>query len=79
MQTNNFINAWKKLPDCVFFSDEKNHASMIQGIKSSQTKKIIFKHNDIIDLENKLKINSKHKTKIIVFESIYSMDGDFSP
>ncbi len=69
----------KKLPDCVFLSDEKNHASMIQGMKSSQTKKIIFKHNDIIDLENKLKINSEHKTKIIVFESIYSMDGDFSP
>ncbi len=69
----------KKLPDCVFFSDEKNHASMIQGMKSSGCKKVIFKHNDINDLEEKIKMNLKHKSKIIVFESVYSMDGDFSP
>ena len=69
----------KKLPDCVFFSDEKNHASMIQGMKGSGCKKVIFKHNDINDLEKKIKINSKHQSKIIVFESVYSMDGDFSP
>ncbi|MBF91441.1 MAG: 5-aminolevulinate synthase [Rickettsiales bacterium] len=69
----------KKLPDCVFFSDEKNHASMIQGMKSSGCKKVIFKHNDINDLEEKIKMNLKHQSKIIVFESVYSMDGDFSP
>ena len=69
----------KKLPDCVFFSDEKNHASMIQGMKSSGCKKVIFKHNDINDLEEKIKMNMKHQSKIIVFESVYSMDGDFSP
>ena len=69
----------KKLPDCVFFSDEKNHASMIQGMKNSPAKKIIFKHNDINDLEKNLKKFSKSKSKIIVFESVYSMDGDFSP
>jgi 5-aminolevulinate synthase len=63
----------------VFFSDEKNHASMIQGMKSSGCKKVIFKHNDINDLEEKIKMNLKHKSKIIVFESVYSMDGDFSP
>ena len=68
----------KKLPDCVFFSDEKNHASMIQGMRNSGAKKIIFEHNNIKDLENKLKIN-KSKSKIIVFESVYSMDGNFSP
>ena len=68
----------KKLPDCVFFSDEKNHASMIQGMKNSGAKKIIFEHNNITDLENKLKSN-KSKSKVIVFESVYSMDGNFSP
>ncbi len=69
----------KKLPDCVFFSDEKNHASMIQGMKNSGARKVIFKHNDLVDLEKKLKKYSKTKTKIIAFESVYSMDGDFSP
>ena len=68
----------KKLPDCVFFSDEKNHASMIQGMRNSGAKKVIFEHNNISDLENKLKIN-KSQSKVIVFESVYSMDGNFSP
>ena len=67
----------KKLPDCVFFSDEKNHASMIQGMKNSGAKKIIFEHNNLADLENKLQLN-KSKSKVIVFESVYSMDGNFS-
>ena len=69
----------KNLPDCYFLSDEKNHASMIQGIKHSSAQKKIFKHNDINDLEKKLKKISIHSSKIIVFESVYSMDGDFSP
>ena len=69
----------KKLPDCIFFSDEKNHASMIQGMKNSNAKKVIFKHNDLNDLEISLKKYSKVKSKIIVFESVYSMDGDFAP
>ena len=67
----------KKLPDCVFFSDEKNHASMIQGMKNSGAKKVIFEHNNLADLENKLQSN-KSKSKVIVFESVYSMDGNFS-
>ena len=67
----------KKLPDCVFFSDEKNHASMIQGMKNSGAKKVIFEHNNLTDLENKLQLN-KSKSKVIVFESVYSMDGNFS-
>ncbi len=69
----------KKLPDCIFFSDEKNHASMIQGIKNSGAKKVIFKHNDLEDLEKNLIKFSNVKSKIIAFESVYSMDGDFSP
>ena len=51
---------------------------MIQGMRNSGAKKIIFEHNNINDLENKLKIN-KSKSKVIVFESVYSMDGNFSP
>ena len=69
----------KKLPDCIFFSDEKNHASMIQGMKNSNAKKVIFKHNDLQSLENNLIKYSKAKSKVIVFESVYSMDGDFAP
>ncbi|MFL2661618.1 MAG: 5-aminolevulinate synthase [Alphaproteobacteria bacterium] len=68
----------KKLPDCIFFSDEKNHASMIQGIKNSGASKVIFKHNDLENLEKNLIKYSHHKYKIIAFESVYSMDGDFS-
>ena len=67
----------KKLPDCIFFSDEKNHASMIQGMKNSGAKKVIFEHNNLTDLEKKLQLN-KSKSKVIVFESVYSMDGNFS-
>ena len=69
----------KNLPDCYFLSDEKNHASMIQGIKHSNAQKKIFKHNDMNDLEKKLQKISIQSSKIIVFESVYSMDGDFSP
>ncbi len=69
----------KKLPNCIFFSDEKNHSSMIQGIKNSGANKVIFKHNDLLDLEKNLKKFSHFDSKIIVFESVYSMDGDFAP
>lgn len=69
----------KNLPNCTFLSDEKNHASMIQGIKHSNAKKKIFKHNNINDLETLLKKIPISAPKIIVFESVYSMDGDFAP
>ena len=64
-------------PDIVFLSDSKNHASLIQGIRHSGAKKIIWTHNDMDDLEQKLKTVSG--TPCIVFESVYSMDGDCSP
>ncbi|EXX70225.1 5-aminolevulinate synthase [Rhizophagus irregularis DAOM 197198w] len=64
-----------KLPGCVIFSDSSNHASMIQGIKHSGAKKMIFKHNDLQDLETKLQLVDIHTPKIIAFESVYSMSG----
>ena len=65
------------IPDIVFVSDSENHNSIIQGIRHSSADKVIFKHNDIDDLEEKLKNVSG--TPCIVFESVYSMDGDVSP
>jgi 5-aminolevulinate synthase len=67
------------LPKCVIFSDEKNHASMIEGIRNSRTKKEIFKHNDLADLEAKLASYPKDQAKVIAFEAVYSMDGDIAP
>lgn len=68
-----------KLPDCVILSDSLNHASMIQGIRHSGTKKIVFKHNDVQDLEAKLAALPLHVPKIIAFESVYSMCGSIGP
>ncbi|EIW82540.1 5-aminolevulinate synthase [Coniophora puteana RWD-64-598 SS2] len=68
-----------KLPGCVYFSDASNHASMIQGIRHSGAKKVIFKHNDLEDLENKLKQWPVDTPKIIAFESVYSMCGSVGP
>ena len=65
------------IPDIVFVSDDKNHASLIQGIRHSGADKVIWKHNDMSDLEDKLK--AVNGTPCVVFESVYSMDGDVSP
>jgi 5-aminolevulinate synthase len=67
------------LPGAVVFSDEKNHASIIEGIRHGKCEKHIFRHNDVADLEAKLKKFPKGTPKIIVFESVYSMDGHIAP
>ncbi len=69
----------KIMPDLVIFSDEFNHASMIEGIRNSGLKKHIFKHSDIAHLEELLSQYPMETPKMIVFESVYSMSGDISP
>jgi len=68
-----------KLPNCLMISDEFNHASMIQGILFSKAEKKIFRHNDIAHLEEILKNEPLERPKIVIFESVYSMDGDIAP
>ena len=68
-----------QIPDCVLVSDADNHASMIAGIRHSLTEKAVFAHNDLEDLERKLQAIDINRPKVIVFESVYSMDGDISP
>jgi 5-aminolevulinate synthase len=67
------------LPGCVIFSDEMNHASIIHGVRNGQCEKQIFRHNDVGHLAELLDSAEPSKTKIVVFESIYSMDGDVAP
>ncbi len=69
----------KLLPDCVIFSDELNHASMIAGVRSARCDKRIFRHNDLDHLERLLAAEPRERPKLVIFESVYSMDGDFGP
>ena len=69
----------KVLPGCVIYSDSLNHASMIQGIRHSGAARRIFRHNDPEHLEELLGEDDPESPKLIVFESVYSMDGDIAP
>jgi len=68
-----------QLPNCVVFSDEMNHASIIDGIRHARIDKQIFRHNDPKDLARKLALYGPERAKLVVFESVYSMDGDVAP
>ncbi len=66
-------------PGLIIYSDELNHASMIEGIRRNGGVKRVFKHNDLADLRAKLAADDPAAPKLIAFESVYSMDGDFGP
>ena len=69
----------KLLPNLIIYSDELNHASMIEGIRRNGGEKRVFKHNDMDHLRKLLEQDDRAAPKLIAFESIYSMDGDFAP
>ena len=69
----------KLLPGLVIFSDAKNHASMIAGIRNGGGEKVIWRNNDLADLEAKLAKVDRRRPKVIAFESVYSMDGQMAP
>ena len=84
--TSGYVSNWatlttlaSRLPDCVVLSDAMNHASMIEGIRHSGVRKIIFKHNSAADLERHLAGLKPGTPAIVAIESVYSMDGDIAP
>ncbi|MFN4156406.1 MAG: 5-aminolevulinate synthase [Paracoccaceae bacterium] len=83
--TSGYVSNWAalgtlgaRIPGAVILSDEKNHASMIEGIRHSRADKVLWRHNDWRDLDRKLHAVGD-RPKIVAFESVYSMDGDISP
>ncbi len=84
--TSGYVSNWAALgtlgallPDCVVLSDAGNHASMIEGIRHSRADRVIFRHNDPDDLAKKLAAVPAGRSKLVAFESVYSMDGDIAP
>jgi len=84
--TSGYVSNWaalstlgSRLADAVILSDASNHASMIEGIRHSRARKVIWKHNDPEDLDRKLAQLPANAPKIVAFESVYSMDGDICP
>jgi 5-aminolevulinate synthase len=69
----------KLLPNCLLLSDALNHNSMIEGVRQSGAEKQIWRHNDVAHLEELLKAADPKCPKLILFESLYSMDGDIAP
>jgi 5-aminolevulinate synthase len=69
----------KLLPGLIIFSDALNHASMIEGVRHGSCQKHIWRHNDLAHLEELLAAAPADAPKLIAFESVYSMDGDFGP
>ena len=83
--TSGYVSNWttlatlgSKIPNVVILSDANNHASMIEGIRQSRADKVIWDHNDVRDLDQKLAACGD-RPKIVAFESVYSMDGDIAP
>lgn len=69
----------RNIPELIFISDEQNHSSLIEGMRSSKNEKKIFRHNDTHHLEEIISGLPANQPKLIIFESVYSMSGDMSP
>jgi 5-aminolevulinate synthase len=84
--TSGYVSNWatlsvlaSKLPGCIVFSDAGNHASMIEGVRHSRAECRIFAHNSPADLDRQMAMAPADAPKLVMFESVYSMDGDIAP